>query len=67
MADTVEYLMFAGYNFRAKRILDMFALSNVFDQVYIALCFLIAPDNPYTKDECDFLLLTDSNMYCTSF
>ena len=32
--------------------------------IYIAVCFLVAPDNPYTKAECDFLLhFTDTIMY----
>ena len=31
---------------------------------YIALFLLVAPDNPYTKDECDFPLhATDTIMY----
>ena len=62
--------MFAGYNFRAKVILDMFAgcwirAEQCVIKYYIAVCvLLVAPDNPYTKAECDFLLhFTDTIMY----
>ena len=61
--------MYAGYNFRAKGILDMFAGGWIraewyVIEHYIALCFLVAHDNPYIKDECDFLLhITDTIMY----
>ena len=61
--------MFAGYNFRAKVILDMFAgcwirAEQCVIKYYTAVCFLVAPDNPYTKAECDFLLhFTDTIMY----
>ena len=61
--------MFTGYNFRAKGILDMFAGGWICAEQYvikhcIAVCFLVAPGNPYTKDECDFLLhVTDTMLY----
>ena len=61
--------MFAGYNFRAKVILDMFAgcwirADQCLIKHHIVVCFLLAPDNPYTKAECDFLLhFTDTSMY----
>ena len=64
--------MLAGYNFRAKVILDMFAgywicAEQCVIMYYIAVCFLVAPDNLYTKAECDFLLhFTDTIMYIIS-
>ena len=63
--------MFAGYSFHAKVILDMLAgcwicAEQYVIKYYIAVCFLVAPDNPYTKAECDFLLPTSQTLLCTS-
>ena len=65
--------MFAGYNFRGKVILDMFTgcwirAEQYVIKYYIAVYFLVALDNLYTKAECDFLLhFTDTIMYIISF
>ena len=65
--------MFRDYNYRAKGILDIFAgcwicAEQYVIKYYIALCFLVSPDNPYKKDECDFLHLyfTSQILSCTS-